>query len=299
MSLRAGLGAAVVSATLARRRRVDRPEGPVVHLWERRSAPGWRAACASSGGAQPGRLLRLRPWAAGWLAASFNAPIAGVFFAPSEVVVGHSVAPVRLRPDRFSLRLVTGDRPQPAPLRQFPGLRSCRRAIRSPRSGEFPAFALLGVVSAAGGGSSSLFLVKLWSRTGVERAKVPWVIRSAIGRAGGRGDRDPVSRTLLGVGYEATPTLPARGSSASALLVALIGWRRRRPPPSASGSASEGGSFRPGPYFLGAMTGGGRPPAFALIRDRALFPGIQLGPWRLHPWSVWARVAGAVLGAPI
>jgi len=140
MSMRQGLGAAVISAaSIGCGASVGR-EGPAVHLG---------AALASFAG-RPLHLTRsqsrtlLGCGVASAVAASFNAPIAGVFFA-LEVVIGHyalsAFAPIVIASICGTIlsRIYFGD---------FPAFILPPHEIASFL--EFPAFALLGVVSAGG-----------------------------------------------------------------------------------------------------------------------------------------------------
>jgi len=278
MSLRAGLGAAVVSATSLGVGASTGREGPVVHLGATLSA--WLARRLRLSAALSRTLLGCGVAAA--VAASFNAPIAGVFFA-LEVVVGHyalsAFAPIVLASVTGTVlsRLHYGNfpafvLPESYPIASF---------------WEFPAFALLGVVSAAVA-IVFMFLVNL-VEDGVERAKVPWVIRPAIGGLG-VGAIAILFPHVLGVGYEATD-LALREQLSLGLLVALIVAKTAATALSL-GFGFGGGVFSPS-LFLGAMTGG----AFGLIAT-GVFPEFSSGHGAYTLVGMGA-VAGAVLGAPI
>ncbi len=139
MGMRAGLGAALVSAaSIGAGASVGR-EGPVVHLGAAISS--WLARRLGLG-----RLLvvtLLGCGVASAVAASFNAPIAGVFFA-LEVVIGHyaltAFAPI-------VLASVTGTIVSRIQFGDFPAFIIPTHSINSAL--EFPAFAILGVLCAA------------------------------------------------------------------------------------------------------------------------------------------------------
>ncbi|MEE8516241.1 MAG: chloride channel protein [Alphaproteobacteria bacterium] len=139
MSFRAGIGAALASAaSIGVGASVGR-EGPVVHLGAALSSSMARRLHLS----RSLTLTLLGCGVASAIAASFNAPIAGVIFA-LEVVVGHyalsSFAPIVIASVIGTMisRIHYGD---------FPAFIVPERAIVSFL--ELPAFALLGIVSAA------------------------------------------------------------------------------------------------------------------------------------------------------
>lgn len=276
--LRVGVGAAVVSAVSLGVGASTGREGPVVHLGATiGSFLGRRLGMSAS-------LLRtlFGCGVASAVAASFNAPIAGVFFA-LEVVIGHyalsAFAPIVLASVMGTVvsRLYYGD---------FP-------AFVLPKNYEivsfleFPAFALLGVVSALVAG---LFM---WSvitaQDTVKRLDPPLVLRPA---AAGLvlGLVALVFPQALGVGYEATDAA-LKEMLPLWLLLALIVLKTGATAISL-GCGFGGGVFSPA-LFVGAMTGG----AFGLIAT-GVFPDLSSGHGAYTLVGMGA-VAGAVLGAPI
>ena len=254
-------------------------EGPVVHLGA--SIGAWLAKRLHLGRAMSRTLLGCGVAAA--VAASFNAPIAGVFFA-LEVVVGHyalsAFAPVVVAGVLGTIvsRMVYGD---------FPAF-ILPQSYEITSFFEFPAFALLGVVSAIG---AILFMRSIvavedtWGRL----PKVPRWARPAIAGLG-VGAIAIFFPQVLGVGYGATDQalqelLPLW------LLFALILVKTLATALSL-GSGFGGGVFSPS-LFLGAMIGG----AFGVLAT-GVFPTLSSGHGAYTIVGMGA-VAGAVLGAPI
>ena len=278
MSLRAGLGAACVSAVSLGAGASTGREGPVVHLGATLGA--WLAQRLRLSQNLSRTLLGCGVAAA--VAASFNAPIAGVFFA-LEVVIGHyalsAFAPIVLASVTGTIvtRLYYGD---------FP-------AFVLPQSYEivsfleFPAFALLGLVSAV----VALIFMRSVDMTGtlVKRLDLPLVVRPAIGGllVGAIAIAFP---EVLGVGYETTDEA-LRSTIPLWLLLALIVVKTAATSISL-GFGFGGGVFSPS-LFLGAMSGG----AFGIIATR-VFPDLSSGHGAYTLVGMGA-VAGAVLGAPI
>ena len=254
-------------------------EGPVVHLGA--SIGAWVAKRLHLGRAMSRTLLGCGVAAA--VAASFNAPIAGVFFA-LEVVVGHyalsAFAPVVVAGVLGTIvsRMVYGD---------FPAF-ILPESYEITSFFEFPAFGLLGVISAV---AAILFMRSIMTvEEGWQRfPKVPQWVRPAIGGLG-VGAIALVFPQVLGVGYGATDQalqelLPLW------LLFALIVAKTMATALSL-GSGFGGGVFSPS-LFLGAMVGG----AFGVIATE-VFPTLSSGHGAYTIVGMGA-VAGAVLGAPI
>jgi CIC family chloride channel protein len=209
MGLRAGFGAALASAaSIGVGASVGR-EGPVVHLGATLSA--WAARRL---GLSRGLIVTLLGCGvASAIAASFNAPIAGVFFA-LEVVVGHyalsSFAPIVIAAVTGTVitRLYYGD---------FPAFIILDHNIVSFL--EFPAFALLGIVSAG----VAVFFIKgtHWSEDQFGKLPVPgWVKPGIAGLIlGAIAIEFP---HILGVGYETTDTALAGVFPLQVLLVLLV-----------------------------------------------------------------------------
>jgi CIC family chloride channel protein len=277
MTLREGLSAAAVSFTSLGAGASAGREGPVVHLG---------AALAST----IAQWLKLSPHLARTLlgcgvaaavAASFNAPIAGVFFA-LEVIVGHyalsAFAPVVIASVAATVvaRVHLGD----APAFILP-------EISIVSLWEFPGFVMLGIICALVAASfmwSAIFAGKV-----VDSLKVPdWIKPAGGGLAvGAIAVEFP---WILGVGYEATD-LALQEMMPLWLMVMLIPLKTAATAISI-GCRFGGGVFSPSLY-LGAMTGG----VFGICAALA-FPEYSSG------YSAYAIVgmsafAAAVLGAPI
>lgn len=277
MSLRQGFWAAIVNVTSLGAGASAGREGPVVHLGATlASETAYRLGLSP----QTARTL-LGCGVAAAVAASFNAPIAGVFFA-LEVIVGHyalsAFAPV-------VVASVTGTMICRIHLGSLPAFQIPAFDIVS--AWEFPAFMLLGVVCAV------IAMIFMWSiffaERVVESLPVPvWLTPAAGGLAvGALAVEFP---HILGVGYEATDAalnelLPLW------LLIGLIMLKTAATAISI-GCRFGGGVFSPSLY-LGAMTGG----AFGLIAS-AVFPELAAshGAYAIVGMSA---LAAAVLGAPI
>jgi CIC family chloride channel protein len=278
MSLTVGLRVALASAaSMGVGASVGR-EGPVVHLGA--SLGSWVAKRLHLGRVLARTLLGCGVAAA--VAASFNAPIAGSFFA-LEVVVGHyalsAFAPI-------VIASVTGTLISRARYGDFP-------AFILPDTWtivsfwEFPGFALLGLVSAVAA------IVFMWSIMFTEDtvAKLPVPAWSRPAFAGLLVGLIALAfPEVLGVGYEATD------KALSDLyplwfLVALIVAK------TAATAISLGGGFAGGVFspslFIGAMVGG----AYGVIATQA-FPELSSGHGAYTMIGMGA-VAGAVLGAPM
>jgi CIC family chloride channel protein len=277
MTLKEGIGAAMVSAASLGVGASAGREGPIVHLG---------GALASSIAAR----FRLNPslsitilgcGVAAGVAASFNAPIAGVFFA-LEVVIGHyalhAFAPVVIASVVGTIvsRIHVGD---------FPAFFMPDYAIQS--IFEFPAFLLLGVVSAA------IAIIFMWSvgfvADNVERTPLPrWSRPMAGGLAVGLIAL--AYPQVLGVGYGATND--ALGGLFPLWLLTALVAAKIAATAITLGTGFGGGVFSPS-LFLGAMTGG----AFGIIAA-SLFPELAAEPG-LYAVVGMGAVAAAVLGAPI
>ena len=278
MSLGAGLTAACVSATSLGVGASTGREGPVVHLGATLGA--WLARRLRLSETLSRTLLGCGVAAA--VAASFNAPIAGVFFA-LEVVIGHyalsAFAPIVLASVTGTVvsRLHYGD---------FP-------AFILPQSYEivsfleFPAFALLGLVSAL----VALIFMRAVDASGTlaQRLDLPLVLRPAVGGLA-VGAIAIVFPEVLGVGYETTDAA-LRAAIPLWLLLALVVAKTAATAISI-GFGFGGGVFSPS-LFLGAVSGG----AFGVIATH-VFPELSSGHGAYTLVGMGA-VAGAVLGAPI
>lgn len=277
MPFLAGLGAAFTSAaSIGVGGSVGR-EGPVVHL-------GATLAAYTVERLHLSRSLLLTLLACGVasaIAASFNAPIAGVFFA-LEVILGHyalrAFAPI-------VIASVTGTIISRIHFGDFPAFVVPDYMIVSFL--EFPAFAILGVLSALVAllFIHGIFLVDgTWKRTPLPAWARPALAGLALGAIA------LLFPQVLGVGYGAT-NAALNESLGLTLLIALL-LAKMAATVLCLGSGFGGGVFSPS-LFLGAMLGG----AFGIIAA-SVFPeyGSTHGAYTIVGMSA---VAAAVLGAPI
>ncbi len=278
MSSRTGLAAALASATAIGTGASVGREGPVVHFGA--ALASWVARRLRL--SRPMMVTMLGCGVASAIAASFNAPIAGVFFA-LEVVVGtyalSSFAPVVIAAvvGTVIARLWHGD---------YPAFAIPDHAIASFL--EFPAFALLGVVSAA---VAVLFMRATFA---VEDAwnRVPafprWLRPAAAGLV--LGAVAVWYPHVLGVGYETTDAALAEAFALGTLFVLLV--LKLAVTVLCLGSGFAGGVFSPS-VVLGALAGG----AFGVLAT-GVFPDLSSGSG-VYAVVGMGAVAGAVLGAPI
>lgn len=251
-------------------------EGPMVHLGagianaiiKRFSLPNWS------------RNTLLASGAAAAVAASFNAPIAGVLFA-HEIILGHysrrSFVPI-------VIASVGGTALSRLWFGNIAAFEIPEYQITS--FWEFPAFALLGVVCAL---VSVIFQFALVSTDYVARnIDIPLFYRPMIGglMIGFIGIFFP---HVLGVGYEATD-LALKNQMDLKLLLALLVFKTAATAITLA-SRFGGGVFSPALY-LGAMTGG----AFGVIAS-GIFPDVASSQG-LYAILGMGAVAAAVLGAP-
>lgn len=277
MSFRTGIGAATVSALSIGAGASTGREGPVVHL----------------GGAIAGFVVRklkldrldghtmLACGVASGVAASFNAPIAGVIFA-HEVVLGHyalrALAPVVVSAviGTIVTRIHIGD---------FPAFLIPAYHILS--FWEFPAFMLLGIVSGL------MALIFFWSvafaRDVIDLVRLPEFWRPPL--AGFAVGLIAIAfPEALGVGYEATDNA-LKQLYPLYLLILLAAAKMAATAISIAGGFG-GGFFSPA-LFIGAMTGG----AFGLVAAE-IFPALA-AEHGLYAIVGMGAVASAILGAPI
>lgn len=275
--LRNGIWAAVISAVSLGTGASTGREGPVVHL-------GATLSSAIAEKLHLGRALSrtlLGCGVATAVAASFNAPIAGVFFA-LEVVLGHyalsAFAPVVIASVTGAVlsRMYFGDNPA-----FFLPVSEITSFL------EFPAFALLGLSS----GVVAIAFMRLTAAvTSVaERSPIPEWLRPA-GAGLFIGVVALEFPQVLGVGYEATD-MALNGQLSFFLLVALL-VAKVGATAAALGGGLGGGVFSPA-LFIGAMTGG----AFGFVAT-SVFPDLSSG-YTAYTLVGMGAVAGAVLGAPI
>ncbi len=277
MSLKEGLAAATVSVTALGTGASAGREGPMVHL----------GATIASSVASYLRLSQgltrtiLGCGVAAAVSASFNAPIAGVFFA-LEVVIGHyalsAFTPVVIASVAATViaRIHLGEAPAfILPPNQLVSIF------------EFPAFLMLGIVSA---GIAMAFMWSImFADHVVSRIRVPdWLKPGAGGLLlGAVAIQFP---HVLGVGYGATDAA-LKGLFPLGLLVLLIVLKTAMTAVSI-GCRFGGGVFSPSLY-IGAMTGG----AFGLIAAM-IFPE-QASSQGAYSLVGMSAIAAAVLGAPM
>jgi chloride channel protein, CIC family len=277
LGLRSGLGGALVSAaSIGVGASVGR-EGPVVHIGATISA----LVAERVGLSRSQAITFLGCGTAAAIAASFNAPIAGVFFS-LEVVIGHyalsAFAPI-------VIASVVGTIVSRVHFGNFPAFVVPEHSIVSFL--EFPAFAGLGLVSALAA------VVLLRSIILVDRAaaatKLPvWLRPMAAGLCVGLIAL--AFPQVLGVGYGTTDAA-LNGSLSLALLIAIVVAKMAATAISLGGGFG-GGIFSPA-LFVGAMVGG----AYGIIATD-LVPQYSSDPTAYTLIGMGA-VAGAVLGAPI
>ncbi|MCK0068542.1 chloride channel protein [Kordiimonas laminariae] len=253
-------------------------EGPVVHLGA--TLASWVTRTLKLNPAVARTLLGCGVAAA--VASSFNAPIAGVFFA-LEVIIGHyalhTFAPI-------VIAAIAGTLVSRSHLGDFPVFHTAEYAITS--FWEFPAFFMLGIVSAI---MAIIFMSGLnWSdKIRVHFRLIPIWLHPAI--AGILlGCIALAYPEILSVGYEATSEA-LNGNYSFSLLVALVFAKMAATIISIAGRFG-GGVFSPS-LFLGAMVGG----SFGIIVG-SISPEFASTPG-LYAVIGMGAVASSVLGAPI
>ncbi len=277
MSVRRGLSTFVVNAiTLGCGGSAGR-EGPVVHFAAMLADNFSRRLHL---GRSLGRTL-LGCGVASGVAASFNAPFAGIFFA-MEVVTGNyalsSFTPV-------VISAVSGTLVSRAYYGEGTAFVIPEHSIASML--EFPAFALLGIVSA-------VMAVMLIRSIGIAQSvtgklPIPRWTRPCLGGLA-IGLIALVFPQVLGVGYETTDQALREELALGMLLLLIIA--KTTATAITLGTGFGGGIFSPS-LFLGAMVGG----AFGMIATE-MFPHLSSG-YGAYTIVGMGAVAGAVLGAPI
>ena len=277
MSSRTGLAAALASAaSIGCGASVGR-EGPAVHLGA--SLAGWVTRKLHLSRSLSRTVLGCGVSAA--VAASFNAPLAGALFA-SEVIVGHyslrSFAPIVISSVAGTVltRQWFGD---------YPAFFVSETLFAS--LWEFPAFVLLGVVSAV----TALILmngVRLASNVAKKLPGPAWYRPAIAGFC--VGAIALVFPQVLGVGY---------GATESAMLMHFgfwtlvgIGLAKIVATSMCLGFGFAGGIFSPA-LVVGAMVG----TSYGMIATQ-MFPDLSSGP-DAYALVGMGAVAAAVLGAPI
>jgi chloride channel protein, CIC family len=277
MKLWTGISTFLASATSLGMGSSGGREGPVVHF-------------AAMLGSQVGQRIGLPSkyytiligcGVASGVAASFNAPIAGMFFA-LEVVIGslatRAVAPI-------VLASVVGTVVSRVHVGDFPAFIIPNYQIAT--WWELPAFALLGVVSAF------VALLFIWGigfadRT-IDRFRIPDILRPASGGLV-LGCIALAFPQIIGVGYEATDSALKEEYDLILLLSLIV--VKTIATGITTGSRFGGGFFSPS-LFVGAMTGG----AFGIIAG-SVFPEMAASNG-LYAIIGMTAVASSVLGAPI
>lgn len=277
LSLRAGVTSALTVATALGTGSSSGREGPAVHLGA--TLASWIAQKLHLVPGVARTLLGCGVAAA--VAASFNAPIAGVFFA-LEVVMGHyalhAFAPIVIASVTATIvsRIHLGD---------FPAFIVPDYAIVS--AWEFPAFVLLGVLTA---GVAVIFMRAILTvEDAAGRLPLPrWALPPIAGLI--VGVIALAVPEVLGVGYEATDNALKQNYGLAFLIVLVVA--KTAATAICLGCRYGGGVFSPAIY-LGATTGG----AFGLIAA-SLFPDLASGAG-VYAIVGMGAVASAVLGAPI
>ena len=277
MSLNQALGAAFVSAASIGVGGSAGREGPMVHLGAALSS-----YLAKRFHLTPSITLTLLGCGvASGVAASFNAPIAGVFFA-LEVVIGHyalhAFSPIVIASVVGTIvsRAHLGDTPAFIVIEHLPV-----------HIAEYPAFILLGLSCAVV--ATVLLRSITLADTAFSKSPLPVWFRPAVGGLF-VGVIALMFPQVLGVGYEATD-LALKDSYALWMLLALI-VAKTLATSLTIGAGFGGGVFSPA-LFVGAMTGG----AFSIIAG-SVFPELSSGVG-LYAMVGMGAVAAPVLGAPI
>lgn len=264
------LGSIGVGASVGR-------EGPVVHL-----GAGIASWLAQRLNLNPSMSLTLLGCGlASAIGASFNAPIAGVFFA-LEVVIGHyalrTFAPVVIAAVAGTVisRIHFGD---------FPAFIVPSYDIAS--FFEFPAFILLGLVCAL---AAIIFIRSIFLAEDIaNRVNFPIWSRPAIGGAM-IGLIAIFLPHVLGVGYAATDAALQAALPLWLMLTLIVA--KTAATAISIGSRFGGGVFSPS-LFVGAMVGG----SFGVIAG-SIFPDLAASPG-FYAMIGMGAVAAPVIGAPI
>ena len=284
MSLKTGLHGAVVNALSLGVGASAGREGPVVHLGA--TAGAWVAEKLGlpAGGA---RIL-LGCGVASAVAAAFNAPLAGTFFA-LEVVIGHyaigALAPI-------VAASVTATAVTRAVYGPFPAFTVAPYELGS--NLEFPAFAILGAVTAI---AAIMFMRSVPFVASVhDRLSIPGRLRPMLGgfAVGVIALGFP---QVLGVGYGATTS--ALNMEFGFYFLVALAVAKTAATAITLGSGFGGGVFSPS-LFLGAVIGG----AFGIVAGGAAPAAIATGGDIFAGERAYALVgmgafAAATLGAPI
>jgi CIC family chloride channel protein len=277
LEIMTGLKSALVAAVSLGTGASTGREGPAAHLGASLASQFTKRFNYSP---RIGRIL-LAAGAASAVAASFNAPIAGVIFA-LEVILGfytaRAFAPIVIASVAGALicRLHIGD---------MPAFSLPDHSLKSVL--EVPAFAILGVVS----GLSAVFFmrVSVVADTLNARIKLPIIARTTLGGLI-IGVIALAFPEILGVGYGATDNA-LKGAYGFWFLIALFFAKVLAT--TVSLTARHGGGIFSPSLYLGAMVGG----AFGIIVSM-IFPGLASDPG-FYAIIGMGAVSAAILGAPI
>ena len=277
LDLRQGLISALTSALSLGCGGSAGREGPIVHL----------GACIATSLSRrlnlpnASRRTLLASGAAGAVAASFNAPIAGVLFA-QEVILGHFSISTFVPLVLSSVVATILSQAWFGDVAAF-----IVPTYRIASYLEVPAFLLLGVIAAL---VAVLFQLTILIADWVARnINMPLVLRPMVGGLliGIMAIWFP---EILGVGYDTTDAALKDQIAVSMMLLLIV--LKTLATAVTLGSRFGGGVFSPALY-LGAMTGG----AFGLVAA-SIFPEIGSGEG-LYAILGMGAVTAAVLGAPI
>ena len=277
LSLRDGIASTIAAAVSIGAGASTGREGPVVHLSATLGAVVARRLRLPHGS---GRTL-LGCGAAAAVAASFNAPIAGVFFALEVIMRHHSlraIAPIVI--SSVTATIISRAEYGNAPAFVLPDV-----VLQS--LWEFPAFVILGIVAAiaAIAFSRSIFVAETAAvRSGLPGWSRPAVAGLAVGAIA------ILAPQVLGVGYEATDATLRADFGFTLLLVLIVA--KFLATAVSLGFGFGGGVFSPA-LFLGSMIGA----AFGIVAG-TVFPELFSGSSTYAVIGMGA-MAGAVLGSPM
>jgi len=273
---RAAIGAAVVSAVSAGAGASVGREGPMVHLGA--SIGSWAAQRLGVSSYDTQTLLACG--VAAGVAASFNVPVGGTIFAFELVAIRYSLQ--RLAP--VVIAAIVGTAVSRAYFGDFPAWHAPPQLIVS--YWEFPAFALLGVLSAC---SAFVLIRSIMTVSHVmTHSPIPPILRPAVGGLA-VGAIAVFFPQVLGIGYETTDQA-LQGALPLTLLFALV-LAKILATAFSLGAGFGGGIFTPS-IVVGAMTGG----TFGVIATAA-FPELSSG-HTAYTIVGMAAVTGATLGTP-
>jgi chloride channel protein, CIC family len=278
MDLKTGLASALSSAASVGVGASVGREGAILHLTTTLASNLRRLLGVS----EEHTLTLLGCGVAAAVAASFNAPIAGVFFA-LEVVIGHyglrAFSPI-------VISSVVGTAITRTHYGDFPAYVLPTYQIAT--FWEFPALLLLGLVV---GGAAILFMAGIFFAEDMfERSRIPVILRPAVGGLAIGAVAAMGAPEILSVGYEATDA--ALNQELPLHMLLLLPLLKAAATAICVGARFGGGVFAPA-LFIGAMIGG----AFGVIASAAA-PAVGAQPG-LYAIVGMAAMSAAVAGAPI